>query len=250
MFRRSLIVLMALTLFASACGDSSPDTSTEDAEADTGNADSNSGDTRDSSDSSESSTGDGSSTADAVANAMWGDNVSLDLNGDTVTITSDGIPNHEYPDQWAAPNETTTDTDFGLIGLIISGAALFDPYEGGGGVALDGNFDLNGVFFIDACNGHPQNQGAYHYHGVPYCITDVVDVAGEHSTMIGVLLDGFPVYGPQDNGGDAPNDLDECHGHVGSTPEFPDGIYHYHLIESDVYSVRCYHGVVAATAPS
>ena len=145
-------------------------------------------------------------------------------------------------------SETTTNTDFGLIGLIISGAALFNPYEGGGGVALDGNFDLNGVFFIDACNGHPQNQGAYHYHGVPYCITDVIDVAGDHSTMIGVLLDGFPIYGPQDNGGDAPTDLDECHGHVGSTPEFPDGIYHYHLIESDEYSVPCYHGVVAASA--
>jgi hypothetical protein len=44
-------------------------------------------------------------------------------------------------------------------------------------------------------------------------------------------------------------DLDVCNGHFGPTPEFPDGIYHYHSTmmngESDMgfpYFLLCYHG--------
>lgn len=38
-------------------------------------------------------------------------------------------------------------------------------------------------------------------------------------------------------------DFDECGGHVGVTPEFPDGIFHYHLTANEApYSVDCYHG--------
>jgi hypothetical protein len=214
----------------------------------------------------------------ALENGVWTDNVSFAFDADTYTINSDGVPSHEVPDQWAVPNdpvnisadnamvlsglvaaqdysfelplnpvysETATETSLGTIGLMVSGAALFNPYEGGGGIALDGNFNLDGVFFIDACNGHPQQTGAYHYHGIPYCITDAVDVVGEHSTMIGVLFDGFPIYGPNDVGGIAASSLDECSGHTGATPEFPDGIYHYHLTETAPYSVTCYHGEVA-----
>ena len=203
--------------------------------------------------------------------------MTVEVSGDNIHLVSDGIPNHEMPDQFAVPadplnvsadgamvidnpvvaqgydytvslnpeySDATTDTQLGLIGLLISGAALFNPYEAGGSYALDANFEVDGAPFIDACNGHPQGDGAYHYHGVPYCITDVVDTAGAHSAMIGVLLDGFPVYGPQGEGGDAPTDLDECNGHFEATPEFPDGIYHYHMTEAAPYSIDCYHGVV------
>ncbi|MEM6993376.1 MAG: YHYH protein, partial [Myxococcota bacterium] len=45
-------------------------------------------------------------------------------------------------------------------------------------------------------------------------------------------------------GGTAPSDLDECLGHEGATPEFPDGMYHYHLSETSPYMMTCYHGVV------
>jgi hypothetical protein len=65
--------------------------------------------------------------------------------------------------------------------------------------------------------------------------------------MIGVLRDGFPVYGNLgEDGVEVTNgDLDACSGHFGPTPEFPDGIYHYHLTEDEApYSVDCYKGVV------
>ncbi|WP_405054020.1 hypothetical protein [Tabrizicola sp.] len=38
-----------------------------------------------------------------------------------------------------------------------------------------------------------QNGSSYHYHASPPCVTETVDAAGAHSTMIGVLLVGFPI---------------------------------------------------------
>ena len=54
--------------------------------------------------------------------------------------------------------------------------------------------------------------------------------------MIGFLLDGFPVYGPVENGNPIYSvSLDEYHGHTHATSEFPDGIYHYHVTSDDPY---------------
>ena len=65
--------------------------------------------------------------------------------------------------------------------------------------------------------------------------------------MIGVLQDGFPAYANQGEDGAimTNEDLDECGGHFGPTPEFPDGIYHYHLTADEApYSIDCYHGEI------
>jgi hypothetical protein len=120
---------------------------------------------------------------------------------------------------------------------------------------MDDQHVQDGAAFLDTCNGHPLQSGAsYHYHASPPCVTETVDRPGLHSEMIGVLLDGFPIYGPQGDGGVVVTnaELDECSGHFGPTPEFPDGIYHYHLTTEEApYSIDCYHGEVDAslTAP-
>ena len=212
---------------------------------------------------------DATSYAEALMASSWGDNVTLTVDGDSLVITSNGLPDHEVLEAYGLMDGTTTAvttydmsvtvpltpvyqdattaTGMGTIGGIISGAVIFNPYEGDGtSVAVDNNFDVDGVPFLDSCNGHPLPSGDnYHYHGVPYCITDTLDTAGEHSKLLGVLLDGFPVYGAQGSDGTEPTDLDECSGHAGVTPEFPDGIYHYHLTESAPYSIDCYHGEAA-----
>ncbi|WP_424934119.1 YHYH protein [Amaricoccus macauensis] len=147
--------------------------------------------------------------------------------------------------------EDMTDTALGRIGVAVSGAQIFNDYEDPERTiaAMDDNVIHDHVPFVDECNGHTLVDGTnYHYHGIPVCITADLDVAGEHSTMIGVLEDGFPVYGNQGAGGvtvtDA--DLDECSGHFGVTPEFPDGIYHYHLTADEApYMIDCYHGEVS-----
>ena len=147
-------------------------------------------------------------------------------------------------------SDTTTDTPLGIIGVALSGARIFNDYEtpNRSVVALDDNLQIDGASFVDACNAHPLQSGlSYHYHGVPFCITKAVDTQGQHSAMIGLLLDGFPVYGPQGPSGTlmSNSDLDACSGHREATPEFPDEIYHYHLtIDEAPYSIDCFHGVV------
>ena len=49
-------------------------------------------------------------------------------------------------------------------------------------------------------------------------------------------VDGFPVYGPEENGVRLTNaSLDEYHGHVSATMDYPEGIYHYHITAEDPY---------------
>lgn len=146
--------------------------------------------------------------------------------------------------------EVTTDTTLGQIGVAINGARLFNDYEDMERtiVALDDNVIHDHAAFVDECNGHPLGDGTtYHYHGIPVCLTAQIDVDGEHSYMIGVLQDGFPVYSNQGENGEimVNADLDECGGHFGVTPEFPEGIYHYHLTADEApYTIDCYHGEV------
>jgi len=206
-----------------------------------------------------------------VAAAGWATDMTVSLVDDVLTLEDDGVPDHDVLEAYAlmdgtttavgespystaismAPvySDSTTETGMGSIGVAVSGGLYFNPYEGDGtSIAVDSNFDVDGVPFLDACNAHPLPTGGdYHYHGVPYCITDEVDVDGSHSTLIGALLDGFPVYGPSGEGGAAPGDLDACSGHSGATPEFPDGVYHYHLTETAPYSITCYHGEVESS---
>ncbi|HWA05236.1 MAG TPA: YHYH protein, partial [Ignavibacteria bacterium] len=80
--------------------------------------------------------------------------------------------------------------------------------------------------------GHPQQQGQYHYHLEPYYLT----AAKGDSALLGFLLDGFPVYGPEENGETVTNsDLDVYHGHFGFKEDFPQGIYHYHITAEAPY---------------
>jgi hypothetical protein len=150
-------------------------------------------------------------------------------------------------------SQTVTKTSLGRIGVMLSGAALYNDYENMARtvVALDDNVTHDHASFVDDCNGHSLQDGSsYHYHGVPKCISKLVDKAGQHSTLIGVLQDGFTVYGNKDTSGEVITNekLDECGGHFGVTPEFPQGVYHYHLTEDKApYSINCYHGEITVS---
>jgi hypothetical protein len=150
--------------------------------------------------------------------------------------------------------DETTSTSLGTIGYMISGAALYNPYEGDGStVATASNFTVlndqgQKVAFLDTCNGHPTPMGAYHYHALPTCITAVIDEENGPSHVLGVALDGFPIYGDRAMDGTqlSAADLDECSGITSATPEFPNGIYHYVLLDTadSTSSIRCFSGVV------
>ena len=206
-----------------------------------------------------------------VENAAWGSNVHLDFEADTFIVHSNGIPNHAYLDLYLFPPDVTqpvslqeqdyeytfplepvldsrtTKTPFGPIGIAISGALYFNPFEGDGTTYAYEERDVTsgGLVFVDDCFGHPNPQaGQYHYHGIALCIAAAVDIPGQHSGLAGYLFDGFPIYGPQDVNGSEPTDLDSCNGHFGSTPEFPDGIYNYHTTTFRPYVPECFSGVV------
>lgn len=150
--------------------------------------------------------------------------------------------------------DAATETSLGRIGVALSGAQLFNDYEDMERVvvAQDDQVIHDHVPFLDECNGHTLVDGTnYHYHGIPVCIAEATAQTGEHSVMIGVLEDGFPVYSNQGDGGVLVTnaDLDECSGHFGATPEFPEGIYHYHLTADEApYMIDCYHGEIDVAA--
>lgn len=232
------------------------------------------------------------STAAGLKKAGWGSNVTVSFSKGAVRYRSDGLPNHARQAQYALPNagvavpnassatagadptkaqnydftittspkkaKKTTSTSLGTIGVMISGAALYNPYEGDGAtVAVQSNFTVPGaggtaVAFLDSCNGHPTpNAGAYHYHALPACVTAQVDKAKGPSHIIGLAFDGFPIYGDRDIKGRKVSlaKLDTCNGITSATPEYPKGIYHYVLPDTATSrsSIRCFAGTVSAS---
>ncbi len=121
---------------------------------------------------------------------------------------------------------TSAPTPLGPIGLALNGVPFFNQYNGQNRpltVEIDS---------FDQYNGHPTPTNAYHYHAEPTWLTNSIG----SDKLLGFLLDGFPVYGPVANGVRVTNAaLDQLHGHVGKTAEYPDGIYHYHITDADPY---------------
>lgn len=195
--------------------------------------------------------------------AQFVNTVTVTIEGSTVTIRTTDLPDHKSP-YWgsssasyeaphagmqvnphliAAQNLTfripsspaaaaaTSDTPMGPIGVSVNGVVFFNQYA-----AMRQPLTSEIVSF-DRYNGHPSPSNQYHYHFEPVSIT-----ASSRSRLVGVLLDGFPVYGPIDSDGRTPADLDACNGHTSATPEFSDGIYHYHTTSGVPYISGCFRG--------
>ena len=85
---------------------------------------------------------------------------------------------------------TNASTPLGPIGVAINGVPLFNQYAGP-------NRPLtNEIQSFDQYWGHPTGTNMYHYHVEPLYLTQT---KGKEALM-GFLLDGFPVYGPEENG--------------------------------------------------
>ncbi|HYV96736.1 MAG TPA: YHYH protein [Gemmatimonadaceae bacterium] len=190
----------------------------------------------------------------------FGNGVVVTVSGGTVVITSNGLPDHKSP-YWGTGNAmyeayngsnaayvtnpnrirtqqltfripltptaltTPSPTPLGPIGVAINGVPIFNQYAAN-------NQPLTGeINSFDQYNGHPQMTGMYHYHVEPTWLTRATREA-----LVGVLLDGYPVYGPMENGAlVATSSLDAAHGHFGVTKEFPGGVYHYHTTSDAPY---------------
>lgn len=225
--------------------------------------------------------------------AGWADRIIVSYRKHSIRFRASGIPNHSRSAYYAVGNGGTivptagnsspvadptqaqnydysipnrpvwrkkvTSAPLGSIGFMISGAVLFNPYEGDGTtVAMQNNFSISApgggsAPFVDDCSGHPTPQmggggGQYHYHALPNCVTSQVDTDSGPSHIIGIAFDGYPIYGNRNiKGAEVPvSKLDRCNGIKSPTPEFPKGIYHYVLpgTSDATSSIRCFHGKV------
>jgi hypothetical protein len=189
----------------------------------------------------------------------WTQKITNTISGATRTITTNDLPNHHtgvFPvansdpaHQYdsnpntiktqtltyslaAAPAYGTPQCMGGEVGVMLTGAALFNAFDAGGRDA--GAWEVQ-----DTCDGHPQSAGEYHYHSLSRCITDV-----GVGTVIGFALDGFPITGPKVGANNflTTDDLDECHGITSDVTL--DGkkvtTYHYVMTQDFPYSASCF----------
>ncbi len=125
-------------------------------------------------------------------------------------------------------SSTHSATPLGPIGVSLNGVPFFNQYAGP-------NQPLtNEVVSFDQYYGHPAQGGDYHYHVEPLYLTTV---KATKSALLGFLLDGFPVYGPNEENGTAVvnANLDAYHGHTHATVDYPNSIYHYHITDAGPY---------------
>ncbi|GAB4041079.1 YHYH protein [Spirosoma gilvum] len=130
--------------------------------------------------------------------------------------------------RYPAVTSNHVSTTGGPIGIGRNGVVFFNQYNGAN-AALD-ELEINNA---DQYLGHPTPSAAgaqYHYHYEPKYLTTKFG----NSSFMGFLLDGFPVYGPYENGVKITTSmLDSYNGHVSATEDFPnDKIYHYHVISA------------------
>ncbi|MEW7277079.1 YHYH protein [Aquimarina sp. 2201CG1-2-11] len=155
--------------------------------------------------------------------AYNGSNTSFNLNPNRIAAQNITITIPLHPAE-ASNKEATA---LGTMGLAVNGVVFYNQYAGPNNQPLTSEINS-----FDQYLGHPQQQGGYHYHQEPVYLTNKFG----NDTFLGLLADGFPVYGPIENGDEITNaDLDDYHGHVGVTADFPNGIYHYHITSEDPY---------------
>jgi hypothetical protein len=113
-------------------------------------------------------------------------------------------------------------TPMGPMGVAVNSVAIYNQ------MAAPGDDILEELNTFDQYEGHPAPGGIYHYHIEPVWLTQTLG----DDAFLGLLLDGFPVYGPVEDGDRLKNeDLDDYHGHIHNKTEFPEGIYHYHVTD-------------------
>ena len=144
-------------------------------------------------------------------------------------------------------SDTITRLPMGPVGTAINGVVFFNPFEQGGMNAVEGYSEV----WLDACCGHPQQTGVYHYHKYPVCVkSPFKDDGKQHSPIIGFAWDGFPIHGPYEADGVMAHEsdklassglaLDACNGHAD-----PNRGYHYHATPGRFpYILGGYRGVV------
>lgn len=200
------------------------------------------------------------STPTAAFDDFNPDAVTVSFNGTEITIESDALPNHTSP-YWDESNSLYIDpvianvdqmspgklregsytltvpaspeiaasssaTGLGAIGISVTGVPIFNDEEGPN-IQLSSNVASG----FDYAGGHMGPSG-YHYHLESADVEENTVLSHDDDKLIGILSDGFLLYGRRCNAtGDHPDDLDESGGHSSPTQHSEgEEFYHYHII--------------------
>lgn len=202
--------------------------------------------------------------AASVADAGFGDQVTVTCTDSHAIISSDTYPDHELmtgitatneqvpvPAEYAAPvlldpklNGTPLTRDAAL-GVAVNGVPIYD-YTGGGEMSEADlkhhqvRHDTLQTGQLDVCGGHAGRGDDYHYHVAPICMMNQMENAGPDA-IVGWAFDGFPIYGDTnpDSTAIVEGTLDVCNGQIDDTFG-----YRYHTSQDAPYIVQCLMGSV------
>lgn len=205
----------------------------------------------------------GSATPVSAFDDFNPDAVTVSFDGNEITIESNGLPHHTSP-YWATSNSlyidpviananqmspgaitegsyivtvpasptkalSTSATGLGAIGISITGAPIFNGEEGPN-ISLSENVASG----FDYAGGHMGPTG-YHYHLEAAGVSENTLLSHDDENLVGIMSDGFLIYGRREMDGSYPTDLDESGGHYGVTPHSSGAeVYHYHII-NEIY---------------
>lgn len=222
-------------------------------------------------DSDTTTTTTGTATVPTVFSGNYKSAVTLSATTTTVTMKSNGTPDHVTP-YWGSGNakyeaqtsgqtvnpgnlqaqtfvmtiptspvaaSTKEETSLGPIGMALNGVAIYNDREGG-----NVPVDAGTLKSFDRAGAHSGPSGLYHYH------FNGDFTSKDDAKLIGWLRDGFPIYGRKCSSTSTyATGLDTNGGHTSVTTEYPNGIYHYHCsnvnyMNSGFYVLKAgsYHG--------
>ena len=151
----------------------------------------------------------------------------------------------------AEPVMADAPTDLGTVaqvGVAIDGVPIFAD--------APSVLDTGNLPALDTCGGHVDPGGWYHWHATASDIDSSLDHEGVEdvhchleqsaSALFAYAFDGYAIYGSAEPDGSLPEDLDECGGHVGPTPDSEEDTYHYHAGLDFPNLPTCLVGVVAS----
>ena len=211
-------------------------------------------------------TGTGTTTGNvsttAIVTAKYKSAVTISTSGSSITLKSNGTPDHVTP-YWGSghalyeaptlPGQTVNPgnlqaqvfvmtiptnpvevsskeaTSLGPIGMSLNGVAIYNDREAG-----NLPVDAGTLLSFDRGGAHSGPGGLYHYHFTGDFI------GNDDAKLIGFLRDGFPIYSRKDNDGTYPSNLDANGGHTGTTADFSTAIYHYHATNTAYMGGRFY----------
>ncbi|MCB1168334.1 MAG: YHYH protein [Leptospiraceae bacterium] len=183
--------------------------------------------------------------------------VTVTMDGDTIVMTTNNLPPYKSPyykspGTYAAYNEATFPSGHSANPNFIASQSItmripasptkancsYDSTFGSGIDAL--GIDVHGVVMFnnqaapgdslateystfDDSYAHPESTGKYHQHTEPTKITN------DDNVLVGIMLDGYPIYGRKSQDGSYPTLDTDTHSVACTTTHFPNGTQCYHV---------------------